>query len=55
MEEVRDENRILACLPAEDRARLMAKLSPVFLRVKTVLFEPGQLVDAVYFPLDGVI
>jgi len=33
----------------------MARLSPVFLRVKTVLFEPGQVVDAVYFPLDGVI
>ncbi|MGC1184904.1 MAG: Crp/Fnr family transcriptional regulator [Candidatus Dormiibacterota bacterium] len=49
------ENRILACLPPEDRGRLMTKLSPVFLRVKTVLFEPGQLVDAVYFPLDGVI
>jgi CRP-like cAMP-binding protein len=27
----------------------------VFLHVKTVLFEPGQPVDAVYFPLDGVI
>lgn len=23
--------------------------------MKTVLFEPGQLVDAVYFPLDGVV
>lgn len=49
------ENRILACLPAEDRARLLSKLAPVFLRVRTVLFEPGQLVDAVYFPLDGVV
>ncbi len=49
------ENRILACLPTEDRERLLHKLAPVFLRVKTVLFEPGQLVDAVYFPLDGVI
>jgi len=49
------ENRILACLPSEDRERLLGKLAPVFLRVKTVLFEPGQLVDAVYFPLDGVI
>lgn len=49
------ENRLLACLPPEDRDQLMARLSPVFLRVKTVLFEPGQVVDAVYFPLDGVI
>lgn len=48
-------NRILDRLPAKDRAILQAKLSPVFLRVKTVLFEPGEVVDAVYFPLDGVI
>ena len=48
-------NRILDRLAAEDRAVLSAKLSPVFLRVKTVLFEPGEVVDAVYFPLDGVI
>jgi CRP-like cAMP-binding protein len=48
-------NLILDRLPAEDRAVLSAKLSPVFLRVKTVLFEPGEVVDAVYFPLDGVI
>ena len=48
-------NRILDRLPADDRAIMSAKLSPVFLRVKTVLFEPGEVVDAVYFPLDGVI
>jgi CRP-like cAMP-binding protein len=48
-------NSILDRLPSEDRALLAAKLSPVFLRVKTVLFEPGEVVDAVYFPLDGVI
>jgi CRP-like cAMP-binding protein len=28
---------------------------PNFLKVKTVLFEPGEVVDAVYFPLDGVV
>ncbi|MGA8206753.1 MAG: Crp/Fnr family transcriptional regulator [Candidatus Dormiibacterota bacterium] len=48
-------NRLLDRLPPEERAVLSAKLSPVFLRVKTVLFEPGEVVDAVYFPLDGVI
>jgi CRP-like cAMP-binding protein len=48
-------NRILDRLPLEERAVLSARLSPVFLRVKTVLFEPGEVVDAVYFPLDGVI
>lgn len=50
-----DRNRILEALPRPDRDRLKAKLTPVFLGVKTVLFEPGQAVDAVYFPLEGVI
>ena len=50
-----NENRLLAALPPADRDRLLPKLAPVFLKVKTVLFEPGQLVDAVYFPLDGVV
>lgn len=49
------ENHLLAFLPDADREALVAKLSPVFLNVKTVLFEPGQVVDAVYFPLDGVV
>ena len=48
-------NRLLGCLPAHERARLLSKLVPSFLKVKTVLFEPGQVVDAVYFPLDGVV
>ena len=49
------ENRPLACLPSRDRARLMLKAVPRFLKVGTVLFEPGEEVDAVYFPLDGVV
>ncbi len=48
-------NRLLMGLPAADRTRLLERLAPAFLRVKDVLFEPGQEVDAVYFPLDGVI
>ncbi len=49
------ENRLLAALPASDRDQLLTRLTEVFLKVKTVLFEPGQAVDAVYFPLDGVV
>jgi CRP-like cAMP-binding protein len=49
------ENRLESFLPASDRGRLLPKLALVFLNVKTVLFEPGQPVAAVYFPLDGVI
>ncbi|MHB8332809.1 MAG: Crp/Fnr family transcriptional regulator, partial [Candidatus Dormibacteria bacterium] len=48
-------NRILEALPQADGDRIKDKLAPVFLRVKTVLFEPGQAVDSVYFPLEGVI
>ena len=49
------ENRLVSFLPASDRDRLLPKLALVFLNVKTVVFEPGQPVAAVYFPLDGVI
>ena len=49
------ENRLLASLPPGERERLLPRMTEVFLKVKTVLFEPGQPIDAVYFPLDGVI
>ena len=48
-------NKLLARLPEEDRSRLHDQLVPHFLRLKTVLFEPGEVVDGVYFPLDGVV
>jgi CRP-like cAMP-binding protein len=48
-------NHLLQALPVADRERLVTPLQPVFLDIKTVLFEPGQTVDAVYFPLGGVI
>jgi CRP-like cAMP-binding protein len=48
-------NRILQALPAEDRDRLIRNMVPVSLPIKTVLFEPGEPIRAVYFPLGGVI
>lgn len=48
-------NRILAVLPAAERAQLFNVVQNVTLPVKTVLFEPGGVVDAVYFPLNGVV
>jgi CRP-like cAMP-binding protein len=48
-------NRILEALPAAERDRLTALMAPVSLGIKTVLFEPGQPIDAVHFPLDGVV
>ena len=48
-------NRILQALPAEDRNRLVRNMVPVSQPIKTVLFEPGEPIRAVYFPLGGVI
>ncbi|HUY09826.1 MAG TPA: Crp/Fnr family transcriptional regulator [Candidatus Dormibacteraeota bacterium] len=48
-------NRLLALLPDWDRARILQKLEPRSLEARTVLFEPGEAVDTVYFPLDGVV
>jgi CRP-like cAMP-binding protein len=48
-------NRILDALPAEERDRLLANMVPVPLPIKTVLFEPGEPILAVHFPLAGVV
>src|ERR1039458_7873161 len=48
-------NRILEALPAEDRDRLIRGMVLVALPIKTVLFEPGEPMRAVHFPIDGVI
>jgi len=50
-----DRNRLLASMPASDRAGIMSKLTPTLLHAKTVLFESGDLADAVRFPLNGVV
>jgi CRP-like cAMP-binding protein len=49
------ENRILTALPSPERRELFNVVRNVTVPVKTVLFEPGDSVDAVYFPTDGVI
>jgi CRP-like cAMP-binding protein len=33
----------------------MAHMRPTHLTVKTVLFDPGQVITAVHFPIDGVV
>ena len=48
-------NRVIQALPEADRARLLKLMVPVTLSLKTVLFEPGQAIDAVHFPLGGVV
>jgi CRP-like cAMP-binding protein len=51
----RSGNRLLDALPAAQRSALLAELFPANLGIKVVLFEPGQEINEVHFPLDGVI
>jgi CRP-like cAMP-binding protein len=48
-------NRLLDALPAATRDRWFAGLTPSFIKLKTVLFDAGQVIDSVYFPLNAVI
>jgi len=48
-------NRLLQALPAAEQDRLQSKLTPLSLSMKTVLFEPGQEISAVHFPVNGVV
>jgi CRP-like cAMP-binding protein len=48
-------NRILSALPSSERQQVFNVVRNVTLPIKTVLFEPGAPIDAVHFPIDGVI
>jgi CRP-like cAMP-binding protein len=48
-------NFLLQALPPLERDTLLAHLRPTALSVKTVLFEPGEAIESVHFPLNGVI
>jgi CRP-like cAMP-binding protein len=48
-------NQLLDALPGAESDRLMRTLTPLYLDTKTVLFEPSQVIDSVYFPLTGMI
>jgi len=48
-------NRLLDAIPAAHYPRLMDSLRPIFLDIKTVLFEPGQIIDFVDFPRNSVV
>jgi CRP-like cAMP-binding protein len=49
------DNRLLAALPKASQQRFLAKSRRVTLRVKDVLWHPGDSITAVYFPLTCVI
>ncbi len=49
------QNRLLAALDAQDLELAAAKLVPVILEKGALLYDPGDLIDTVYFPDDCVI
>jgi CRP-like cAMP-binding protein len=50
-----DENLLLRALPPESAAKLAGHLSVIDAASKVELYEPGEIVSRVYFPLDSVI
>lgn len=48
-------NRVLASVPAKEYRRLEAQLEPVTLMFGKVLYEPGEAIRHVYFPVNSLI
>src|ERR1039458_4163104 len=48
-------NRVLASIPAKTYQRLRAHLEPVNLAFGKILYEPGDTIRHVYFPVDCLI
>ena len=48
-------NRVLALLPDQEFKRLLAKMEPVTLDFKQVLYERGGPIQHVFFPTSGVV
>jgi CRP-like cAMP-binding protein len=49
------ENRLLAALPSEVKARLEPNLERVSLPFQDVLYESREVIEYVYFPINGVV
>jgi CRP-like cAMP-binding protein len=52
---IRAANALLAVLPHAAHKRVLAELTPVALKTGEVLYEAGQAIRYVYFPIDCVI
>jgi CRP-like cAMP-binding protein len=48
-------NHLLESLPDAERETLISHLRPGHLSVKTVIFDPGQPITHIHFPVDGVV
>jgi CRP-like cAMP-binding protein len=53
--QVPDANRLLALLPATDRARLDPELEAVSMAAGDVVYESGSVQDYVYFPTTAIV
>jgi CRP-like cAMP-binding protein len=49
------QNRLLTVLDAQDLELVSSKLVPVTLEKGALLYDPGDMIDAIYFPDDCVI
>ena len=49
------QNRLLEALPAADHALIARHLVSVDMERGRLLYDPGDRIDTVYFPVDGVI
>ncbi|WP_369691872.1 Crp/Fnr family transcriptional regulator [Caulobacter segnis] len=49
------KNRLLSALPSEDKALLVPYLAAMDLDKGRLLYDPGDVIDQIYFPNDGVI
>jgi CRP-like cAMP-binding protein len=49
------QNLLLAALPVAVRRRLLAGCEPVELAIGTMLFEPGERIHDVFFPIDSFV
>ncbi|MBI1407256.1 MAG: helix-turn-helix domain-containing protein [Caulobacter sp.] len=52
---LRLENRLLTGLSPDDLEKLTPHLNPVYLEKGRLLYEPGDVIDTVYFPHDCVV
>lgn len=48
-------NRLLAALPTEEYERLLPKLTQIPLTYAETIYEPGEVIRYVYFPMSGII
>jgi CRP-like cAMP-binding protein len=48
-------NAIIAALPSSDAAALLPLLKNIHLESKKILFNPGDLIESVYFPTSAVV